>query len=78
MLCAATERLEPDRAGTGIEVGEHGSADARLQNIEKRLAQTIACGSGFQTIWRDQFARAKLSGNDAHAFILIVDTFGEH
>lgn len=70
MLCVATERLESDRAGTGIEVGEHCPTDARLQDIEECFAQTIAGGSGFQTIWRDQFARAKLTGNDAHAFHL--------
>ena len=63
---AAAQRLDPHRARARIRIHEDRALDARLQDIEQRLAQPVRRGP--RGIARNalQPARTELSGNDSH------------
>ena len=71
MIGAAADRLDAHGARAGVQVGEAASGDSWREDVEQRLAQTVAGGAGFPC-HRDPgiVERPMSSCNDAHHSII--------
>ncbi len=66
MARPAAERFDADRAGAGVRIHKRRALDARRQNVEERLAQTIGRGPRGRTRNALQAARPELSRDHSH------------
>ncbi|GAB3955607.1 hypothetical protein GCM10027614_65460 [Micromonospora vulcania] len=75
------ERLQPDRSGTGVQIGEAGTVeiDLGLDGAEERLADPVGGGSGAGTGWRGDPSAAERPGHDPghHLLLLMPATLRE-
>ncbi len=63
---SATERLNANRSGAGIEIDETATGDARRKDVEEGLAQPVAGGTSLHSVRSGELTGAIGSGDDTH------------
>ena len=64
--CATADGLDADGAGAAVEIDEITAGQARGDDVEEGLAESVAGGAGGGAGGRDEETRTVGSGDDAH------------